>query len=184
MVTPDLHLRVLKYLENNQLNEDAMDFKTLHDVSLVHDGMTSEGRYPVGLECGYIDAYNNIQSRKQIIVVLTENWGVLCFTSELELLWETTVSYMEDNLQLGKLYHKEIGINISPMSIIRNDHGTIFVGGSMELISEEKLPEGDHDGFFNVHDENEVENNGINNADKSDVRAYKYIYNNYDYIFK
>lgn len=40
MVTPDLHLRVLKYLENNQLNEDVMDFKTLHDVSLVHDGMT------------------------------------------------------------------------------------------------------------------------------------------------
>lgn len=148
-VTPDYKIRILKYHEEGKFSEDLLHYEILHEAYLVSNGETIEGHYPVGLETGYIDPYKATESRKQVIVVVTNNWSVFCFDSELKMLWENTVSYMEDALSLGPLYHKEISITISPMSIQKEDRGTVFVGGSMELKSEEKDPEGKHDGFIN-----------------------------------
>lgn len=40
----------------------------------------------------------------QVIVVVTEDWGVLCFDTALRLLWETKANHLEDRYS-GAVMH-------------------------------------------------------------------------------
>ena len=54
----------------------------------------SKGRMPVALSVGYIDTYSEDVSREQVIVVLTDDWTLICFDASLNLVWENTLSYI------------------------------------------------------------------------------------------
>ena len=70
----------------------------------------AKGRHPVALATGYIDPYpddspttkttkrgaKGPRQRKQVIVVLTESFVLMCFDHKLRLLWETTLNHMEE----------------------------------------------------------------------------------------
>ena len=70
----------------------------------------AKGRRPVALATGFIDRVRPGVKRKQVVVVLTESFTVLCFDHRLRLLWETTLNHMEESLGLGHLVPNEVSV--------------------------------------------------------------------------
>eukprot|EP01132_Coremiostelium_polycephalum_P003771 gene3771-4695_t len=76
----------------------------------------------------------------QIIVIVTDNWGVLCFDHQLKPKWET---FLVDEVEKGH-YHSEITVSIIPTSTTTNImgieagvggngyNGMVVIGGRME----------------------------------------------------
>jgi hypothetical protein len=116
----------------------------------------AKGRHPVALATGYLDAYGTMQlsgsvggrgkrgerdrvkrgskeaaQRKQVIVVLTESFVLMCFDHKLRLMWETTLNHMEETLGLGHLVPDEVSLMVAPTPLHKHDRGVVIVGGSM-----------------------------------------------------
>jgi hypothetical protein len=53
----------------------------------------TKGRVPVALKTGYVDAYDADKGRSQVIVVVREDWTVICYDSQLNVLWEKAVAH-------------------------------------------------------------------------------------------
>jgi hypothetical protein len=53
----------------------------------------TKGRVPVALKTGYVDAYDADKRRSQVIVVVREDWTVICYDSQLNVLWEKAVAH-------------------------------------------------------------------------------------------
>ena len=53
----------------------------------------STGRQPAALASGYIDPppKDPITLRRQVVVVVTQDWTVLCFDEKLKLMWESNL---------------------------------------------------------------------------------------------
>ena len=43
------------------------------------------------MKVGYIEPYSDKVARSQVVVVVLEDWTVLCFDSQLNILWEKEV---------------------------------------------------------------------------------------------
>ena len=72
--------------------------RVLAEVSLLPDKIrVTSGRRPVAMATGYIDRYKIGQPQKQVLVVVTSGWFVMCFDSNHQKLWE-------NSLQVGCLY--------------------------------------------------------------------------------
>ncbi|CAI9110865.1 OLC1v1010956C2 [Oldenlandia corymbosa var. corymbosa] len=79
---------------------------------------------------GVIDRnYNKKEPRKQVLVVVTSGWSVMCFDHNLKKLWD--VNLQEDFPH--NAHHREIAISISNYTIKHGDSGLIIVGGRMEM---------------------------------------------------
>jgi hypothetical protein len=64
----------------------------LAEVSLLPDKVrVMSGRRPVAMATGYIDRYKIGQPHKQVLVVVTSGWFVMCFDSNLQKLWENNL---------------------------------------------------------------------------------------------
>eukprot|EP00798_Chlamydomonas_sp_ICE-L_P012029 gene12029-15131_t len=80
------------------------------------------GRRPVAMHVGYIDPLPKERvrpPRKQVVVVLTASWQVLCFDHNLNLLWERDV-------RMNFPHHAHI------KEVRAGDRGLIVVGASVE----------------------------------------------------
>ena len=64
----------------------------LAEVSLLPDKVrVMSGRRPVAMATGNIDRYKIGQPQKQVLVVVTSGWSVMCFDSNLQKLWENNL---------------------------------------------------------------------------------------------
>ncbi|GER40391.1 FG-GAP repeat-containing protein [Striga asiatica] len=124
---------VLHVLEPHarRVDEGFSEARVLAEVSLLPDKLRiATGRRAVAMATGVIERnYNKREPRKQVLVVVTSGWSVMCFDHNLKKLWDV-------NLQKDfphNAHHREIAISISNYTLRHGDSGLIIIGGRMEM---------------------------------------------------
>ncbi|XP_013399961.1 uncharacterized protein LOC106166087 [Lingula anatina] len=86
---------------------------------------------PVAMATGYLEEYQSmVQVRKQVIVIVTSDWRVLCYDHELNLSWQKQL--INTHGTRGRYHLKAMGALVLPLQLKKNDKGVIIVGGSYE----------------------------------------------------
>jgi hypothetical protein len=85
---------------------------------------------------GYVEQYKSSKRRSQVIIVMTEDFTVLCYDHLLSLLWEKSISHntFDIDQSMSTFQPYEIAIMPSSLQVQRNmsdSSGTIFIGISM-----------------------------------------------------
>ena len=65
----------------------------------------------------------------QIIVIVTDDWHVMCFDPDLSLKWEVTLP-LTVNLMEEAYSVKSLGVLITSHSVQKNSAGLVIVGGN------------------------------------------------------
>ncbi|XP_059437498.1 uncharacterized protein LOC132170512 [Corylus avellana] len=129
IATHDAKIQVLEP-HARRVDEGFSDAFVLADVSLLPDKIRiSSGRRAVAMAAGIVDRDKPGQAPKQVLVVVTSGWSVMCFDHNLKKLWE-------NNLQKDfphNAHHREISISISSYALKHGDAGLVIVGGRMEM---------------------------------------------------
>lgn len=74
------------------MDEGFSNARVLAEVSLLPDKIRiSSGRRPVAMATGVIDKLRPGQRPRQVLVVVTSGWSVMCFDSNLKKLWEVNL---------------------------------------------------------------------------------------------
>lgn len=75
------------------MDEGFAEARVLAEVSLLPDKVRIlSGRRAVAMATGIIDRnYNKKEPRKQVLVVVTSGWSVMCFDHNLKKLWEVNL---------------------------------------------------------------------------------------------
>lgn len=75
------------------MDEGFSEARVLAEVSLLPDKIrVASGRRAVAMASGVIDkTYKQGQPLKQVLVVVTSGWSVMCFDHNLKKLWETNL---------------------------------------------------------------------------------------------
>lgn len=130
MATHDAKIQVLAP-HGRRVDEGFGEAHVLAEISLLPDKIrVSSGRRAVAMATGFVDrSYTHGEVRKQVLVVVTSGWSVMCFDHNLKKLWE-------NNLQEDfphNTHHREIAISISNYTLKHGDAGLVIVGGRMEV---------------------------------------------------
>ncbi|OMO56951.1 hypothetical protein CCACVL1_26096 [Corchorus capsularis] len=130
VATHDAKIQVLEP-HARRVDEGFSEARLLAEVSLLPDKTrVASGRRPVAMATGVIDrTYKTGQPQKQVLVVVTSGWWVLCFDHNLKKLWE---SNHQDDFP-HNAHHREIAISISNYTLKHGDSGLVIVGGRMEM---------------------------------------------------
>lgn len=130
VATHDAKIQVLEP-HSRRVDEGYSEARVLAEVSLLPDKIRiSTGRRPVAMATGFVDrSYKNGEIRKQVLVVVTSGWSVMCFDHNLKKLWENN---LQEHFPHGA-YHQEIAITISNYTLKHGDSGLVIVGGRMEM---------------------------------------------------
>ncbi|KAJ8302911.1 hypothetical protein KUTeg_019307, partial [Tegillarca granosa] len=129
LITSDFKLNILALPD--AANKDPED-KTLPHVVVkekiklpIDIGQHGRSSQPVAMETGFT-----------IIVIVTDDWHVFCYSSELKLLWQ---QHMMNITKVKDTYNvKAMGILITPHNIKKSDQGLVIVGGSFTHKTHEK----------------------------------------------
>uniref|UniRef100_A0A0D9YKY0 FG-GAP repeat-containing protein n=1 Tax=Oryza glumipatula TaxID=40148 RepID=A0A0D9YKY0_9ORYZ len=108
------------------------DARLMADVSLLPSNVRlSSGRRPVAMAVGTVDRhYAHAPSpSKQLLVVVTSGWSVMCFDHNLKKLWEAN---LQDDFPHAA-HHREVAISITNYTLKHGDAGLVIVGGRMEM---------------------------------------------------
>ncbi|PKA53478.1 hypothetical protein AXF42_Ash020901 [Apostasia shenzhenica] len=102
VATHDAKIQVLEP-HDRRVDESFSETRLLAEVSLLPDKIRlSTGRRPVAMATGYVDrSYMHGEMRKQVLVVVTSGWSVMCFDHNLKKLWENnmqTMDFIEESL--------------------------------------------------------------------------------------
>lgn len=74
------------------MDEGFSNARLLAKVSLLPDKIrVSSGRKAVAMAAGFIERPRSGKPPKQVIVVVTSGWSVMCFDSNLRKLWENNL---------------------------------------------------------------------------------------------
>lgn len=75
------------------MDEGFSEARVLVEVSLLPDKIrVSSGRRAVAMATGVVDRhYKQGQPQKQVLVVVTSGWSVMCFDHNLKKLWEANL---------------------------------------------------------------------------------------------
>lgn len=87
-------LFVFQVLEphSRRVDEGFSNSRLLAEVSLLPDKVrVSSGRRAVAMAAGVIERAKPGRPRKQVLVVVTSGWSVMCFDSNLKKLWENSL---------------------------------------------------------------------------------------------
>ncbi|KAL9670177.1 hypothetical protein QQ045_007728 [Rhodiola kirilowii] len=130
VATHDAKIQVLEP-HNLRVDQGFSEARVLAEVTLLPEKIrVATGRRAVAMATGVIDRhYKKGQPQKQVLVVVTSGWSVMCFDHNLKKLWET-------NLQESfphNAHHREIAISVSNYTLKHGDSGLIIVGGRMEM---------------------------------------------------
>ncbi|KAG5535994.1 hypothetical protein RHGRI_023699 [Rhododendron griersonianum] len=130
MATHDAKIQVLEP-HARRVDEGFSEARVLAEVALFPDKIrVASGRRAVAMATGVIDRiHKHGQVEKQVLVVVTSDWSVMCFDHNLQKLWETNLQ--EDFPH--NAHHREISISISNYTLKHGDAGLIIVGGRMEV---------------------------------------------------
>jgi hypothetical protein len=130
VATNDAKIQVLEP-HSRRVDEGFSEARVLAEITLLPDKIrVASGRRAVAMATGVIDRYyKNGTPQKQVVVVVTSGWSVLCFDHNLKKLWETNLQ--EDFPH--NAHHREIAISISNYTLKHGDTGLVIVGGRMEM---------------------------------------------------
>lgn len=130
VATHDAKIQVLEP-HSRRVDEGFSEARVLAEVSLLPDKVRiATGRRPVAMSTGIIDrSYKHGEIRKQVWVVVTSGWSVMCFDHNLKKLWENN---LQEDFPHGA-HHREIAISISNYTLKHGDSGLVIVGGRMEM---------------------------------------------------
>lgn len=134
VITKDLTLKVLSTENPDKLLENIYYPTEIASISLTKY-LINNGHRPVALKTGYVDAYEENRVRKQVIIVVREDWTVLCFTSTLEPLWEKSIFHKSHEMTdfVDKFTIQDISIFLTPINVANGTSGMVVVGASMGL---------------------------------------------------
>ncbi|THU44995.1 hypothetical protein C4D60_Mb02t13220 [Musa balbisiana] len=177
VATHDAKIQVLEP-HRRRVDEGFAEARVLAEVSLLPDKIRiSSGRRPVALAAGVVDrSYKHGEMRKQVVVVVTSGWLVMCFDHNLKKLWENN---LQDDFPHGA-HHREIAISISNYTLKHGDAGLIIVGGRMEMHHQnsmdlfEETMTADEGGELHRRNTNEKENSGSGNVDLRHFAFYAF----------
>ncbi|KAI7736624.1 hypothetical protein M8C21_025709 [Ambrosia artemisiifolia] len=130
VATHDAKIQVLEP-HTRRVDEGFSEARVLAEVSLLPDKIrVASGRRAVAMATGVVDrTFKRGQVQKQVLVVVTSGWSIMCFDHNLQKLWETNVQ--EDFPH--NAHHREISISVSNYTLKHGDAGLIIVGGRMEM---------------------------------------------------
>lgn len=130
VATHDAKIQVLEP-HSRRVDEGFSEARLLAEVSLLPDKIRiSSGRRAVAMATGVIDRiYKPGQPQKQVLVVVTSGWSIMCFDHNLKKLWEANVQKDFPH----NAHHREISISISNYTLKHGDSGLVIVGGRMEM---------------------------------------------------
>ncbi|KAJ4964612.1 hypothetical protein NE237_016461 [Protea cynaroides] len=130
VATHDAKIQVLEP-HARHVDEGFKEARLRAEVSLLPDKIrVSSGRRAVAMATGVIDrTYKSGEAQKQVLVVVTSGWSVMCFDHNLKKLWENNLQ--EDFPHAA--HHREISISISNYTLKHGDAGLVIVGGRMEM---------------------------------------------------
>ncbi|KAK9916603.1 hypothetical protein WJX75_004756 [Coccomyxa subellipsoidea] len=134
--THDAKLQVLGPRRPGHAGEGFAKAKLLAEVSLAPYGPNEvlSSHRAVALASGYLDPKRNelVRAlRKQVLVVVTASWDVLCFDHNLRLQWTARVK--EDVPHGAHMAVREVAIHISNHTTRVGDRGVVVIGGSVDL---------------------------------------------------
>lgn len=130
VATHDAEIQVLEpHLKG--IDGSFSEARILAKLSLLPERVrVTAGRLPVAMAAGSIQrTYKEGDISKQVLVVVTAGWSIICYDHNLKKLWEANVE--EDFPTLAR--HKEVAILVTNYTIKSGDTGLIIVGGSMEV---------------------------------------------------
>ncbi|ESO98334.1 hypothetical protein LOTGIDRAFT_159137 [Lottia gigantea] len=130
ILTNDMKLSIMALPdEKNQTDEQALPHVQIKHRVKLPIGHHQHLSRPVVMATGFTVPYSSMmQVRKQIIVIVTSNWQVFCYSSELELLWKIKLQDISKDIENYKV--KTMGILVTSHSVNKNDEGLIIIGGS------------------------------------------------------
>ncbi|KAJ0968495.1 hypothetical protein J5N97_025412 [Dioscorea zingiberensis] len=130
VATHDAKIQVLEP-HSRRVDEGFSEAQVLAEVSLLPDKIrVASGRRPVAMATGVINRfYKRGEIQKQVLVVVTSGWSVMCFDHNLKKLWENN---LQEHFPHGS-HHREIAISISNYTLKHGDSGLVIVGGRMEM---------------------------------------------------
>ncbi|KAK7309318.1 hypothetical protein RJT34_05945 [Clitoria ternatea] len=170
----DAKIQVLEP-RSRRVDEGFSEARVLAEVSLLPDKVrVMSGRRPVAMATGYIDRIKIGQPQKQVLVVVTSGWYVMCFDSNLQKLWEKNLQ--EDFPH--NAHHREVSISISNYTLKHGDTGLIIVGGRMEMQPHIFMDPFEEMGmgarFAEQHRRSATENNASENSGTVDLRHFAF----------
>ncbi|CAA7391968.1 unnamed protein product [Spirodela intermedia] len=176
VATHDAKIQVLEP-HTRRIDEGFSEARVLGEVSLLPDKVrVSFGRRPVAMSVGVVDrSYKDGEVKKQVLVVVTSGWSVMCFDHNLKKLWEHD---LQEDFPHGT-HHREIAISISNYTLKHGDAGLVIVGGRMEVMQhymsadafeETLMGRADKDAEHHRRSANEKEANG--SSDVLDQRHF------------
>lgn len=130
VATHDAEIQVLEP-HSRGIDDSFSEARVLATVSLLPERVrVAAGRLPVAMGAGSIQrTYKEGEISKQVFVVVTAGWSIICYDHNLKKLWEADVK--EDFPAIAR--HKEISILITNYTLKHGDTGLVIVGGSMEV---------------------------------------------------
>lgn len=89
-----------------RVDEGFSEARVLAEVSLLPDKIRiASGRRAVAMATGVVDrSYKQGQVQKQVLVVVTSGWSVMCFDHNLKKLWETNLQVCDHHLPFWLLF--------------------------------------------------------------------------------
>ncbi|KAG6549554.1 hypothetical protein Mapa_008935 [Marchantia paleacea] len=130
VATHDAKIQILEpgYTKGDQNFVEAL---VKAEVSLLPERVrVSAGRRPVAMATGVVTRHLRPgETSKEVLVVVTAGWSILCFDHNLKKLWEVDVR--EDFPHAA--HHKEVSIIVTNYTLRHSDSGLVIVGGSMEV---------------------------------------------------
>lgn len=130
MVTVDGRLSILVLPDKQKMEDGSLPHIVVkNDVEVPL--MRSDGGIarPIVLEAGFTVPYQSmLQVRKQVIIIVTDDWHVLCYDPDLVLKWEVTLPSPDLGEEIYQV--KSLGALITSHSVQKGDGGLIIIGGN------------------------------------------------------
>eukprot|EP00241_Pyramimonas_parkeae_P004151 CAMPEP_0114256276 /NCGR_PEP_ID=MMETSP0058-20121206/18057_1 /TAXON_ID=36894 /ORGANISM="Pyramimonas parkeae, CCMP726" /LENGTH=677 /DNA_ID=CAMNT_0001370813 /DNA_START=38 /DNA_END=2071 /DNA_ORIENTATION=- len=132
VATRDAKLQVLRLPQVRSTSTDFAGAEVMAEVSLTPKRVrVSAGRRPAAMAVGFLDPPEQARTslRKQVVVVVTADWTVMCFDHNLRLMWE-------NSLQEEFPHHasiREVAVLVTNHTMQLHDRGLVVVGGSIDL---------------------------------------------------
>jgi hypothetical protein len=93
--THEAKIQVLQPPHARHLDDETSfhEARVMAEISLLPDNVrVASGRRPIAMAVGTLDrSYRDADVRKQVLVVVTSGWSVMCFDHNLKKLWEANL---------------------------------------------------------------------------------------------
>lgn len=133
-VTHEYNLQLLKPQPPGRAGEGFAPATVVAQVSLLTNKISmGMDRRPVALAAGFLDPEPREKVRplrKQVLVVVTAAWHVLCFDHNLVLMWEADMQAATSRPQ-ARLH--EVAVIVTPHKVHASDRGLVIVGGDVAV---------------------------------------------------